>query len=167
MIFNVRLADDLAHQFDHWAKARGGRSAALRHLIQSAVGSAPLTPHAASRRPVRLTIRLSSTDQIRLNAAAADLGLSPSGWAAALIRRRLEEPIGWPRGVELKLLAAQADLGRMGRIVSALARAQAEGESKGGVAPGRFETLHLDLRRGLCDIAAAMRSGIAYWDVEL
>jgi hypothetical protein len=64
--FNVRVTDELAARFDAWAAGRGGRSPALRRLIEtacppapSALGDGPLGP-----RPVRLTVRLTARDAV-------------------------------------------------------------------------------------------------------
>ena len=89
--FKLRLSDDLAARFDAWASAHGGRSPALRHLVGQACGSDGVAPDGADRlgsRPVKLTVRLTAADGRGLGGAAAETGLTPNAWAAAVIRRR-------------------------------------------------------------------------------
>src|SRR5512146_732062 len=91
-ILNVRVSDDMPARFDAWAAERGGRSPALRHLIDRACRTGPTAPVAPGRhasRPVKLTVRLSAADGRGLDAAAAGMGLTRNAWAAAVIRRRL------------------------------------------------------------------------------
>ena len=91
-IINVRVPEDMLARFDGWAAERGGRSAVLRRLIHRASRSGEVAPPAPAQRiarPMKLTVRLSATDARGLDAAAAEMGLARSAWAAALIRRRL------------------------------------------------------------------------------
>jgi hypothetical protein len=90
--FKLRLSDDLATRFDGWAAERGGRSPALRHLIEGASGAGARSCEAPGRlgpRPTKLTVRLAAADGRGLDAAATEMGLTRNAWAAALIRRRL------------------------------------------------------------------------------
>ena len=58
-IFNVRLSDDLAGRFDGWSADHGGRSVALRSLVEHAV------------RDAKALSALSLQHRIGLSAAAA------------------------------------------------------------------------------------------------
>src|ERR1700761_2550732 len=63
--FNVRVPDEMAVRFDAWAAAEGGRSPALRHLIDRASAGGPgrtATPGRLPKRPEKLTVRLAADD---------------------------------------------------------------------------------------------------------
>ncbi|MGH6911844.1 MAG: hypothetical protein ACREEG_16785, partial [Phenylobacterium sp.] len=80
--FNVRVPDEAAARFDAWAGAWGGRSPALRRfIVEAPAGGEPA--FAAGRlaaRPVKLTVRLTAADGVGLEAAAAEIGLTPNAW---------------------------------------------------------------------------------------
>ncbi len=125
-LFNVRLSDDLATRFDAWAAAKGGRSAALRQLMDQASAGVVQPDQAVCRpdsRPVKLTVRLSGADGQSLEREARAMGLSRNGWAAALIRHRLTARPTFARTDELALIAVQGEVRRIGVNVNQIARA--------------------------------------------
>lgn len=170
--FKLRLPDDLAARFDGWAAERGGRSPALRHLIEQASGpGAPSCkpPVRLGSRPLKLTVRLTAADGRGLDAAAAGMGLTRNAWAAALIRRRLHAKPTFRRSDELSLLAMQAELRRIGVNVNQIARALNTAVMEGKVLD--LELAHLDdlraeIRAHMLALHEAFEGNLAYWQVE-
>ncbi len=97
--FTIRLDDTTAAYFDRFAERFGGRSQALRALIEEALiasrtaGSAE--PEAIDKQ--RLEIRLGAEDMALLVDAARSRHCKPTRWASRLIRAQLRgEPIELP-----------------------------------------------------------------------
>jgi hypothetical protein len=170
--FNVRVPDDLAARFDAWAGAQGGRSPALRHLIDRAAAPSRETTTPASRlpaRPAKLTVRLAADDARGLSAAAAVAGLTPNAWAAALVRRRLSGRPTFRRTEEVALLSIQTELRRIGVNVNQIARALNTAVLEGKVLDlevAYLDDLRTELRAHLSTLQQAFAGNLAYWDVE-
>lgn len=167
--FNVRVSDDLAARFDAWAAAEGGRSPALRHLIHRAcAASAPA--YAAgrlSRRPAKLTVRLTAADAEGLAEAAADVGLTPNAWVAALVRRRLHNRPTFRPAEEAAVLAVQAEVRRIGVNVNQIARALNTAVMEGKVLDlemAYLEGLRTELRVHVSTLREAFAGNLAYWE---
>lgn len=170
--FKLRLSDDLATRFDGWATERGGRSPALRHLIEQAcgAGSPPCkAPGRLGSRPVKLTVRLAAADGRSLDAAAAEMGLTRNAWAAALIRRRLHARPTFHRSDELSLLAMQAELRRIGVNVNQIARALNTAVMEGKVLDlelAYLDDLRAEIRAHMLGLHESFEGNLAYWQVE-
>jgi predicted HicB family RNase H-like nuclease len=170
--FNVRVPDDLAARFDAWAGAQGGRSPALRHLIDRAAATAGQAQQSVGRlpsRPAKLTVRLAADDAMGLDAAAADAGLTLNAWAAALIRRRLHDRPTFRRSEEVTLLAVQTELRRIGVNVNQIARALNTGVLEGKVVDleiAYLEDLRTEVRAHMFTLRQAFVRNLSYWDVE-
>lgn len=107
--FTIRLDDTTAAYFDAFALRFGGRSQALRALIEEALIASraieSAEPEASGKQ--RLEIRLASEDMELLVGAAKSRHGKPTWWASRLIRAQLRgEPIEPP----LDLTAALAGL---------------------------------------------------------
>jgi len=168
---NVRVPDELAARFDAWAGAHGGRSPALRHLMDTASAGLYATPHGEplGPRPVKLTVRLRSDDVRGLGAAAAEIGLTPNAWAAALVRRRLAGAPTFDRAGALALLAIQVELRRIGVNVNQIARALNTAVMEGRILELQLDTvddLRRELRAHVLALAEAVRGNLAYWEAE-
>ncbi|WP_312162747.1 plasmid mobilization relaxosome protein MobC [Phenylobacterium sp.] len=168
--FNVRVPDDLAARFDAWAGAHGGRSPALRHLIErTSRGATAAQPGAVrlGRRPVKLTVRLAASDAHGLGAAAADMGLTPNAWAAALIRRRLAGRPTFSPAETLALAAMQAELRRIGVNANQIARALNTAVLEGKVLElelAYLDDLRAEVRGHMLALREAFEGNLAYWD---
>lgn len=170
-LFNVRLPDDLALRFDAWAGAQGGRSASLRRVISEAcmADAAPLPAVSSAPRSTKLTVRLAAADARGLDAAAAAMGLSRNGWAAAVIRRRLVGRPTFRRSEELTLLAIQAEVHRIGVNVNQIARALNTAVLEGKVLDLEMVALadlRTELRAHLRALHEAFEGNLAYWQVD-
>jgi len=170
--FKLRLPDDLAARFDSWAAERGGRSPALRHLIEQASSAGPRSCEASHRlgpRPLKLTVRLAAADGRGLDTAAAEMGLTRNAWAAALIRRRLRAKPTFRRSDELSLLAMQTELRRIGVNVNQIARALNTAVMEGQVLDlelAYLDDLRAEIRAHMLTLHEAFAGNLAYWQVE-
>lgn len=171
--FKLRLSDDLAARFDAWAGARGGRSPALRRLIDEAcagpdAGLASGSP--LGLRPRKLTVRLTAADGAGLDAAAGEMGLTRNAWVAALVRRRLQGRPTFGRDDAVALIAVQAELRRIGVNVNQMARALNTAVLEGRVLDiqmAAVDDLRRELRAHLTAVREAFAGNLAYWDAEL
>jgi hypothetical protein len=163
--FNVRVQDDVAARFDGWAGLHGGRSPALRHLIETACEGAKQAPR-LGRRPAKFTVRLTVDDAAGLATAAAEMGLTPNAWAAAVLRHRLRGRPTFGRGEELALIATQAELRRIGVNVNQIARALNTAVMEGKVLDlemAYLEDLCEELRGHIAGLGEAFAGNLAYW----
>jgi hypothetical protein len=169
--FKLRLSDDLATRFDGWAAARGGRSPALRQVIgQACMGqrSAAATGRLGAR-PVKLTVRLTAEDARGLTAAAAETGLTPNAWAAAVIRHRLHGRPTFTRPDVMSLIAIQTELRRVGVNVNQIARAINTSVVEGRVLDlelSYLDDLRAEIRTHIAGLREAFAGNLAYWDAE-
>lgn len=171
--FKLRLSDDLAARFDAWAGSHGGRSPALRRLVDQACSGSHARPAAGAPlgpRPRKLTVRLTAADGVSLDAAAAALGLTPNAWAAALVRRRLTGRPTFAQRDMAALIAVQAELRRisvnMGQMTRALHAAVSAGRVP-EVRPAAVDELRRELRAHMTALREAFAGNLAYWDVEM
>lgn len=171
-IINVRVPDEIVARFDGWAAERGGRSAALRRIIDSVSRAGEIAPPARARRiarPMKLTVRLSAADSRGLDAAAAEMGLTRSAWAAALIRRRLTSRPTFGQSDALALAALQGDLRRIGVNANQIARALNTAVLEGKVLDlelAYLDDLRAEIRAHMAAVREAFEGNLAYWDAE-
>lgn len=171
-IFNVRLDEDLAGRFDAWAAHQGGRSVALRRLMQEALPTSTSGLRSGPSSvplPVKLTVRLSVDDAVGLGHAAAETGLTRNAWAAALVRRRLRSRPTFSPAQALSLLAVQAELRRIGVNVNQIARALNTAVMEGRVLDTELtavDDLRRELRAHMAGLREAFAGNLAYWEVE-
>ena len=170
---HVQVSEALLARFDAWAAARGGRSPALRRLIETSCVGVEAVGVPASRlplRPRRLTVCLSAPDCAGLDAAAADWGLSPNAWAAALIRHRLCGRPTFGRPDAVSLIAVQAELRRIRVNVNQIARALNAAALEGQVLDlplAAVDDLRRELRAHMTALREAFAGNLAYWHTEL
>jgi hypothetical protein len=168
--FKLRLSNDLAARFDAWAAGRGGRSPALRHLIEQACSDASVPLRRLPVRPVKLTVRLAAGDARGLDVAAAEMGLTRNAWVAALIRRRLHAKPSFRRSDELSLAAMQTELRRIGVNVNQIARALNTAVLEGKVLDlelAYLDDLRAEIREHILALREAFEGNLAYWQAEL
>ncbi|MGE5567240.1 MAG: plasmid mobilization relaxosome protein MobC [Parcubacteria group bacterium] len=171
-IINVRVSDEMVARFDGWAAERGGRSAALRRLIDRAsragATAAPM-PSRRAARPVKLTVRLSVADGRGLDAAATARGLTRNAWAAALVRRRLHARPTFSRPDELSLIDVQAELRRIGVNINQIARALNTAVMEGRVLDlelAYLDEVRAEIRAHMQALHEAFAGNLAYWEAE-
>lgn len=171
--FNVRVPDEKALRFDAWAGGYGGRSPALRHLIDQAIATPPKASRPVGRlplRPVKLTVRLSAEDSSGLHVEAEAMSLTPNAWAAAVLRRRLQGRPTFRRSDEVALFAIQGEMRRIGVNVNQIARALNTAVLEGKVLDleiAYLEDLRTELRAHMFTLRQAFDGNLAYWQVEL
>ncbi|MES2033716.1 MAG: ribbon-helix-helix protein, CopG family [Pseudomonadota bacterium] len=168
-LFNVRLDDDLADRFDAAAKLEGGRSALLRRLIAEAAACSGqgAERRRAPRDGARIMVRLAAPDAAGVDVAAAAMGLSRSGWVAALVRRRVCGEPTFPRPDALALVAIQVELRRVGVNVNQIARALNTAVMEGRVLDSELawtRSLRAEIRDHIAGLREAFDGNLAYWE---
>jgi len=90
---STHIDDDLATRFSTLARAHGGKSALLRHLVRLAVDGRPAKEESNFPDPVgravHLSVRLSENEVGEVKKAAAARGMKPSQWLRSVVRVRL------------------------------------------------------------------------------
>ncbi len=167
--FQVRISESLAGRFDAWAAAQGGRSPALRRLMeQAASGPAAVTGRPAIR-PMKLTVRLSAWDSRGLATEAEAMGMTPNAWAAAVLRHRLQGRPTLRRDHEVELIALRAEVRRIGVNVNQIARALNTAVMEGAVLDLELQyldALRMELRAHIDAIGEAFAGNLAYWQAQ-
>jgi hypothetical protein len=123
-----------------------------------------------SRRPTKLTVRLTAADSLGLQAAAAELGLTPNAWAAALIRNRLHGKPRFAPESQVALISIQAEYRRIGVNVNQVARALNTAVLEGKVVElelAYLEDLRTELHAHMSTLRAAFEGNQTYWSVDL
>ena len=167
--FNVRISDPMAARFDGWAADHGGRSPALRHLIDTACAAGdgiPDEPRRLGVRPMKLTVRLGAEDSRGLDREAQAMGLTRNAWAAALIRHRLTGRPTFRREDEVALIGVQAEVRRIGVNVNQIARALNTAVLEGKVLDlelAYLEDLRTELRVHMSTLRQAFTGNHSYW----
>lgn len=162
----VTVPDDLVAQLDAWAQPLGGRSQALRRLIQQTVGV--VSPTVSVRRAARtshITVRITAEDGRRLVDEAAEAGLTRNAWAHAVLRRRLLARPTFRRSDELDLIAIQSELRRIRLNVNEIARALRAAPQ--GQAPpaglAHLDAFQTEIRAHIVALGAAFKGNLEYW----
>lgn len=165
--FKLRMPDDLAARFDAWAAARGGRSPALRRLAAEACDGVTGGPR-LGLRSAKLTVRLSEGDAASLDKTAREMGLTPNGWAAAMLRRRLTGRLTFSPGELQVLLDIQRELRRIGVNINQIARALNTAVIEGRVLDlelGEVAAFKREIREHLAGLRDVMARRQVYWDL--
>jgi hypothetical protein len=170
--FNVRVPEALALRFDAWAAGQGGRSPALRRLIETVCppAAAAQVQGPVGRRPVKLTVRLTARDAAGLDAVAGEFGLTRNAWSAALIRRALQGRPTFRRSDEVVLLATFSELRRIGVNINQMARALNTAVLEGRVLDtqlGAVDELRRELRTHILGLREAFEGNLTYWATGL
>jgi hypothetical protein len=166
---SIRVSDDLLARFDACAGGQGGRAPALRHLMDQAAAGPPSPGGRLPARPLKLTVRLADDDGTGLAREAAAMGLTPNGWAAALIRHRLHGKPTFPRGETVALLAIQGEVRRIGVNMNQIARALNTAVMEGKVLDlevAYLDALRTELSAHMLTLREAFEGNLAYWAVE-
>ena len=167
--FQVRISESLAGRFDAWAATQGGRSPALRRLMEQAAATPRGAAERVASRPVKLTVRLAAEDSPGLADAAAAMGMTPSAWAAAVIRHRLHGRPTFGRDHEIELIALRAEVRRIGVNVNQIARALNTAVMEGAVLDLELrylDDLRTELRAHVEAVGEAFAGNLASWQAE-
>lgn len=166
---SLRLPDELMARFDAAAGGQGGRAPTLRRLMDQFAAEAPSSIGRLPKRPLKLTVRLAEADGPGLAREAASMGLTPNGWAAALIRHRLHGTPTFPRADAVALLAIHGEVRRIGVNLNQIARALNTAVMEGKVLElelAYLDTLRTELREHMFTLREAFEGNLAYWTVE-
>lgn len=168
-LFNVRLDDGLADRFDAAAALEGGRSALLRRLIFEVAReqTAGAVTRERGRLAGRVMVRLAADDLAGVEAGAAAMGLTRSGWVAALVRRRVRHRPTFPRVEELAIFAVRTELRRVGVNINQIARALNTAVMEGSVLDAELawaRSLRSEIRDHMAALGEAFEGNLAYWE---
>ena len=122
-LVSFRIPDDLAARFSVVAGREGGRSAALRGLIEKALGEQP--SRAATLpvgAPTKVTVRFRQSEIQQIAQAAAQRGMSRTQWIVSLVRARLGSPVQLTEGERRELRSIARELNRIGGNINQIAR---------------------------------------------
>ena len=161
-----RIPDQLASRFEAYAASRGGKSRALRALMEGAVqgaGGAETEVGTAVGRSTKITLRLKEEDLAPLDAACADLKLRRTEWLVALLRRRLHGRPQFDAAGAQALLEVRREMRRIGVNLREMAEASRAGE---GTSTETLEALRAEVRAHLEGVRQAIAGNLAYWDVS-
>lgn len=157
------------------AALAGGRSAALRVLIERACaeGGQPAAPPPA--RPVRgrhrVEVRFSAADMDALDEVARERGLSRADWIATLVRHRLHRNGAPPLDVRRALVDTWRQIKRVGvnvnQAVHALHAARMEGSRLDLAREAeRVASFRDEIARHVTEVRQALAAEGAYWSAE-
>ncbi|WP_267382272.1 MULTISPECIES: mobilization protein [unclassified Sphingomonas] len=171
------MSDELAARFDAVAASAGGRSHALRTLIERVSGgdgdgggSAPASAATRSRGKHRIELRLDDDELAQLDAAAAERGVKRTDWIASVVRSRLRAAPP-PHDTRQTLVDIRRELRAIGRNVNqavhALHAANMQ-DSRLDVAreAARVDAMRVTLEEQIAAIGAALHGDLAYWRAE-
>jgi len=137
--------------------------------MDQAAAGAPAHVGRLPTRPLKLTVRLAKEDGPDLAREAAAMGLTPNGWAAALVRHRLHGKPTFPRTEAVALLAIQGEVRRIGVNVNQIARALNTAVMEGKVLDlevAYLAALQTELRAHMSTLREAFEGNLAYWAAE-
>ena len=167
--FTVRLPDQLAASFDALAADKGGRSRALRRLMERWLAThgaqVPPTSEGGERgKSDKLTLRLKSAELLALDELSAAAGLRRTEWASACLRMRLLEKPSFDRRETLALVETRQELARISANLRELVRSVREGDTpidELSDALSQVERFRFEVRQQLEDVRDAIegRSG--------
>jgi hypothetical protein len=166
---SIRVPDELLARFDAAAGGQGGRAPTLRRLMDQVAAASPPSGGRLPTRPLKLTVRLADDDGHGLAREAAAMGLTPNGWAAALIRHRLHGRPAFPRADAVALLAIQGEVRRIGVNVNQIARALNTAVMEGkvlGLEIAYLDALRTELRAHMFTLREAFEGNLAYWATD-
>ena len=166
---SLRVPDELLARFDACAGGQGGRAPTLRRLMDQAAAGPPTPGERLPARPLKLTVRLAADDGEGLAREAASMGLTPNGWVAALVRRRLHGKPTFRPGEAVALLAIQGEVRRIGVNVNQIARALNTAVMEGKVLDlevAYLDALRTELRAHMFTLREAFAGNLAYWAVD-
>ena len=164
---SVHIDRDLERAFERWARTRGGKSAALRLLINQAVGVS--VPEPTSRAVVAdLHVRLTEREREAVRLAAAQKSMLPATGVRSLVRAHALRRPQWGTFERQALAAVLAALGKIGSNVNQIARAMNVAVLKGEYSPHQgtaAKEAALDVRQAMSGLADMVRRDLDYWGV--
>lgn len=172
-LFTLRLSDELAVRFDAVAASAGGRSHALRTLIERVSGgggSASTAATVRSRGKHRIELRLDDDELAQLDAAAVERGVKRTDWIASVVRSRLRAAPP-PHDARQTLVDIRRELRAIGRNVNQAVHALHAANMQDSRLDLAREAVRVEAMRTAVDeqigaIGAALQGDLAYWRGE-
>jgi hypothetical protein len=172
--FTVRLPDRLAAAFDAMAATEGGRSRALRRLMERALkGVAPSEANdedvAPRGKSEKVTLRLKPAELSALDDVSAAAGLKRTEWASACLRGRLLAKPSFNRSETDALVETRQELARISSNLRELVRTVREGDTPTAElaeALASVERFRVEVREQLVEIRDAVEARAGYWVIR-
>jgi hypothetical protein len=169
--FTVRLPERLAAAFDALASAQGGRSRALRRLMEQSTSAGPVAngsgdDGAPRGKSNKITLRLRSAELAALDEASAAVGLRRTEWASACLRGTLLGKPSFNRAESQALVESRQDLARISANLRELVRSVREGDTpvdELADALASVERFRHEIRVHLEEIRDAIEGRSTYW----
>ena len=170
---SARIDADTLAAFDDYAEARGGRSAALRQMIEQAVKESVGRPFLDRPEGVarnRVSLRFTDVEIAVIEVRAAQRSTDRAGWIKALVRRHLALKSRVDDGLLAELAPIRMQLLRIGRNLNQAMKAanaamletvdkQIEPELR------RIADMRMDISEQVAAVGDAMRGDASYWAV--
>lgn len=169
--FIVRLPDDLAARFDVVAASYGGRSKALRLVIDEACKQVKPPPVQASGGRYRVEIKLTEKDGSRLEAMAEERGLTRTDWIVAVVQTRLNGAPVPQRDALQELIDIRRELRAIGKNVNQAVKAlhaanMEESRLELGREAARVTSMKVAIDEQIAAIGGALRGDLVYWQAD-
>ena len=170
---SARIDADTLAAFDDYAEARGGRSAALRQMIEQAA-----TTHGAAahiERPDgavsnRISLRFTDTENLVIAHRAAQRSTDRARWIKALVRRHIGLKGRVDDGLLAELAPIRMQLLRIGRNLNQAMKAANAAMLETGdkqIEPEirRIADMRMEISEQVAAVGEAMRGDASYWTV--
>ena len=172
-VIRARIDAKVMTAFDAQAAGRGGRSAALRALVeQSVIGKNGLeiVPESDVLKTRRVQISLSETELAVIDYRAGKRSISRARWVKALVRRHLGLKQSSDDGLVEALLPIRSQLIRIGRNINQAMKAAnvilVAGKNDSIAAElEKITVMRAELNEQIAAVRSAMQGDYSYWVV--
>lgn len=169
----LRIDAKILAAFDAQSEGRGGRSAALRALVEQSViarGEVGILPQVEVLKTQRVQISLSESEIAVIDYRAAQRSIDRAGWVKALVRRHLGLKQSKEDGLVEALQPIRSQLIRIGRNINQAMKAAnvilVAGKNE-AIADEleKITAMRLDLNEQIAAVRSAMQGDYSYWVV--
>ncbi|MGE3265773.1 plasmid mobilization protein [Methylocystis sp.] len=150
------------------AANEGGKSAAMRRLVEHAIGNETSPAEGAMRTGAsrKVTIRLCESELGLLATIAAQRGMNRTQWIASLVRARLGFPVQQTHDERQALRAVARELNRIGGNINQIAHAANLNRLIGQSVKIEAEAIReasAQIEGALVELRAALKRNADYW----
>jgi hypothetical protein len=172
-VIRARIDAEILAAFDAQSASRGGRSAALRALVEASVEAQKdrdLLPRSDGSKSQRVQISLSETEMAVIDYRAAQRSINRAGWVKALVRRHLGLKQSKEDGLVEALLPIRSQLIRIGRNINQAMKAAnvilVAGKNDSLAAElATITAMRAELNEQIAAVRSAMQGDYSYWVV--
>ena len=167
----LRIDTKILAAFDAQSEGRGGRSAALRALVERSIieqGEIEILPTADVSKTQRVQITLSESEIAVIDYRASQRSINRAGWVKALVRRHLGLKQSKEDGLLEALQPIRSQLIRIGRNINQAMKAAnlilVAGKNE-AIADEleKITVMRLELNEQIAAVRSAMQGDYSYW----